>query len=146
MMSYFVQLFVASLFVTASAAIDTHLGVYKGIARNASGPLQLGNSSAVNTIFQLQSSDDSLYLRANARGGSTVTVASWPLSRVAYTTESLSAKGLTKGPLHLRRSMQWSISGGIRVSATVTTHGASQTADDFLGGSKVMLTLVRIGK
>ncbi|MBU3679768.1 MAG: hypothetical protein FGM32_09210 [Candidatus Kapabacteria bacterium] len=139
-----IQLVVISLILTTSAAIDAHLGVYKGVARNASGPLQLGNTTAVTTIFQLQTIGDSLHLRANARGGSNVIVASWPLTRVSCTTESLNAKGLPKGPLHLRRSMQWSISGGIRVSATVTTHGASQTTDDFFGGAKVMLTLVRV--
>lgn len=142
-MSALSQLVIAGLILTASAAIDTHLGVYKGVARNASGPLQLGNGTAANTVFQLQTVRDSLFLRANARGGSSVTVAVWPLTRVSCTGESLSAKGLQKGSLHLRRSMRWSLSGGIRVSATLTTHGASQPADDFFGGSKVLLTMMK---
>lgn len=142
-MSLIANLYLASITLVASLAIDPHLGVYKGVARNASGPLQLGNSTAVTTIFQLQTTGDSLHLRANARGGNTVIVASWPLTRVSCTGESLSAKGLQKGPLHLRRSLQWSLSGGIRVSAMVTTHGASQPADDFFGGSKVQLTLIK---
>lgn len=144
MMSLLTNLILAGIILAAFTAIDPHLGVYKGVARNASGPLQLGNTTAVTTIFQLQTSGDSLYLRANARGGNNVVVASWPLTRISYTGESLSAKGLPKGPLHLRRSMRWSLSGGIRVSATVTTHGASQTSDDFFGGSTVTLTLVKL--
>ena len=142
-MSLIANLILACTTLVASAAIDPHLGVYKGVARNASGPLQLGNSTAVTTIFQLQTTSDSLHLRANARGGNTVIVASWPHTRVSCTGESLSAKGLQKGPLRLRRSMQWSLSGGIRVSATVTTHGASQSPDDFFGGSTVILTLIK---
>lgn len=127
-----------------SADVTSHVGVYRGTARNAAGTLQLGNNSATTSVFQLETVKDSLYLKGNARGGTAIVLASWPLSRVESTKESIKAKGLSKGPLHHRRSLQWNISGGIRVSATIITNGASQPPDDFFGGSEVMLTLLKV--
>ncbi len=126
------------------SSLSTHTGVYRGTARNAAGPLQLGNADAVNTVFRLTVTGDSLFLRANTRSGTIVDVGAWPTSRVKTTSTTLSATGLLKGPLRLRRDLQWTLSGGIRVAAVVTTRNPSQKADDYFGGGTVNLTLMKI--
>ena len=137
--------FLVSLLLAAlqSHPIDRLTGVFKGSARNQSGVLQLGGT-ATNTVFQLQHVADSLHLRALTLSGTERTIASWPLSRVTISGESFTAKGLTKGPLHLRRTLTWTLSAGIRVSATVRTNAASQQSDDFFGGGEVTLTAVKV--
>ena len=119
-------------------------GVFQGTARNASGVLQLGGQAATNTVFELMQSRDSLQLKAISRSGTNTTVASWHIKRVTVLGQTLNAKGLTRGPLHLRRSCTWTQLGGIRVQATITTNGASQRSDDFFGGGEVMLSLIKI--
>lgn len=138
-------LFAVLLAVTAqSTQLSTHEGVYRGTARNTAGTLQLGNTDAVKTVFRLDVAGDSLYLKANTRGASESVVGAWPTSRVSATETTFSAKGLSKGPLHLRRDLHWTISGGVRVSATITTRNPSQRPDDYFGGSSVSLTLLKI--
>jgi hypothetical protein len=135
----------ASLLLAAlqSHPIDRLTGVFKGSARNQSGVLQLGGT-ATNTVFQLQHVADSLHLRASTLSGTERTIASWPLSRVTISGDSFTAKGLPKGPLHLRRTLTWTLSAGIRVSATIRTNAASQKSDDFFGGGEVILTAVKV--
>lgn len=129
--------------------VRTHVGTFKGTARNAAGPLQL-EGAATTTIFTLSVTADSLYLRALAAGGQERTIAAWPLTRVICAGEMLKANGATAtttattGPLHLRRTMMWNLKGGIRAEATVSTKGSSQPADDFFGGSEVQLTLLKV--
>lgn len=137
--------FIVSLLLVAlqSHPIDRLTGVFKGSARNQSGVLQLGGT-ATNTVFQLQHAADSLHLRAITMSGTERTIASWALSRITISGDSFTAKGLPKGPLHLRRSLTWTQSAGIRVSATITTNAASQQPDDFFGGGEVMLSLMKI--
>lgn len=137
--------FLVSLLLVAlqSPPIDRLTGVFKGSARNQSGVLQLGGT-ATNTVFQLQHTADSLHLRALTLSGTERTIASWPLSRVTISGESFTAKGLPKGPLHLRRTLTWTLSAGIRVSATIRTNAASQRSDDFFGGGEVTLTAVKV--
>jgi hypothetical protein len=126
-----------------SPHVDSLTGVFKGSARNQSGVLQLGGT-ATNTVFQLQHVADSLHLRALTLSGTERTIASWPLSRVTISGDSFTAKGLPKGPLHLRRTLTWTLSAGIRVSATIRTNAASQKSDDFFGGGEVILTAVKV--
>jgi hypothetical protein len=126
------------------SSLPAHTGVYKGTARNAAGTLQLGNADGVTTVFQFSVIGDSLSLRANTRSGSQMLIGTWPLSRVTATPTEISTKGLPKGPLHLRRDLQWTLSGGIRVTATVTTRNPSQKSDDFFGGGAVNLTLMKV--
>lgn len=142
-MSMIVLLLLVGTFLQPSS-LSTYTGVYKGTARNAAGALQLGNADAVNTVFQLTVIGDSLHLRANTRSGTTVDLGAWPTSRVNATSTTLSATGLLKGPLRLRRDLQWTLSGGIRVTAVVTTRNPSQKADDYFGGGTVNLTLVKL--
>lgn len=124
--------------------ISTHEGVYRGTARNAAGTLQLGNADAVNTMFRLTAVGDSVFLRANTRGGTEIVVGAWPTTRVSATSTTLSAKGLATGPLHLRRDLQWALYGGVRVAATITTRNPSQKSDDYFGGRSVSLTLMKV--
>jgi hypothetical protein len=126
------------------SSLPTHTGVYKGTARNAAETLQLGNADAVNSVFQLTVIGDSLLLQAITRSGTQIHIGTWPMSRVTATPTELSTKGLPKGPLHLRRDLQWTLSGGIRVTATVTTRNPSQKSDDFFGGGAVNLTLMKV--
>ena len=142
-MSYLIFLLLASTSLF-SQSLDTFTGVYKGTARNQGGVLQLGGASSSSSVFMLQRAGDSLHLRAVASGGAERTVGSWSVARVKTDKQVLTATGLPKGPLHLRRTLTWTQSAGIRVNATVRTSGASQTPDDFFGGSEVTLTLVKM--
>jgi hypothetical protein len=51
---------------------------------------------------------------------------------------------LPKGALHLRRTLTWKRTAGIRVNAELSTANASQREDDYFGGSRVQLTLLKI--
>ncbi|MEY2720163.1 MAG: hypothetical protein RLZZ273_1529 [Bacteroidota bacterium] len=141
-MSLFLLLLLASASLF-SQSLDTFTGVYKGTARNQGGVLQLGGASSSATVFMLARAGDSLHLRAVATGGTERTVGSWPVARVKTDNQTFTATGLTKGPLHLRRTLTWTQSAGIRVSASVRTNGASQAPDDFFGGGEVTLTLMK---
>lgn len=123
--------------------IDRFCGAFKGTARNQSGVLQLGGASA-NTIFQLQHIADSVRLSALSLNGSDRVIAAWPVSRVNVSGESLTATGLAKGPLRLRRTCTWTQTAGLRVQATIRTQGASQTSDDYFGGSEVAITAIKV--
>lgn len=127
-----------------SGTADPFLGTFQGTLRNASGVLQLGGSDATKSIVTLSASADSLVLEAIDKTGSNRRIAAWPMARVKVAGDVLTATGLSKGALHLRRSLSWKRSGGIRVSAELTTAGASQREDDYFGGGRVMLTLLKI--
>lgn len=124
--------------------VAPHLGTYQGTLRNASGVLQLGGADATKSVVKLSISGDSLVLEAIDKAGTLRRLATWPMSRVNVAGEVLTATGASTGAIHLRRSLTWKLSGGIRVSAELTTAGASQRDDDFFGGSRVMLTLLKI--
>ncbi|MFN4984826.1 MAG: hypothetical protein ACK5GI_01605 [Ignavibacteria bacterium] len=141
-------LFLLAPFTIFAQSPDAFTGVFKGTARNNGGVLQLGGAASSSTVFMLQRTGDSLHLRAVASGGTERTIGSWPVARVktdkpSPTEQVLTATGLPKGPLHLRRTLTWTQSAGIRVSATVRTNNASQTQDDFFGGGEVTLTLMK---
>ncbi len=124
--------------------VAPHLGTFQGTLRNASGVLQLGGADASKSVVKLSFSGDSLVLEAIDKAGTLRRLASWPMSRVSVSGDALTATGVSRGALHLRRSLTWKLIGGIRVSAELTTAGASQREDDFFGGSRVMLTLLKI--
>lgn len=142
-MSFLLLLLLASVSLF-SQSLNSFTGVYKGTARNQGGVLQLGGASSSSTVFMLARTGDSLHLRAVASGGVERTIGSWPVARVKTDKQTLTATGLFKGPLHLRRTLTWTQSAGIRVSASVRTSGASQTPDDFFGGGEVTLTLMKV--
>lgn len=121
-----------------------HLGTYQGTLRNAAGVLQLGGADATKSVVVLSVIADSLRLEAMDKTGSMKRVATWPLSRVTAQGDSFTASGVRKGALHLRRTITWKRSGGIRVNAELTTVNASQREDDYFGGSRVTLTLLKI--
>ncbi|MEN9282071.1 MAG: hypothetical protein RL594_1006 [Bacteroidota bacterium] len=125
-------------------ALESHLGTFRGTARNASGILQLGSDASATTVFELDNRNDSLALRAITKSGRRLTVAVWPMGRVSVRGSTLTAQGLRTGPLHQRRTLDWNVTAGIRVSATLTTNGASQKHDDFFGGGSVQLTLLKV--
>ena len=124
--------------------IGSHLGTYQGTLRNAAGVLQLGGADATKSVVVLSVVADSLRLEAIDQTGSMRRIATWPLSRVKTQGDSLTASGGGRGALHLRRTLIWKRSGGIRVNAELTTAYASQREDDYFGGSRVTLTLVKI--
>ena len=124
--------------------VGAYLGTFQGTLRNASGVLQLGGADATKSVVQLSVSRDSLVLEAIDKTGTSRRLATWPMSRVTVAGDALKATGASKGALHLRRSLTWKLIGGIRVSAELTTAGASQREDDFFGGSRVLLTLLKI--
>lgn len=128
----------------SSGAANSFLGTFQGTLRNASGVLQLGGADATKSVVTLKASADSLLLEAMDKTGSIRRIAAWPMARVKVAGDVLAATGFSKGALHLRRSLSWKRSGGIRVSAELTTSGASQREDDYFGGSRVMLTLLKI--
>jgi hypothetical protein len=125
-----------------NASITAHLGTYQGTLRNASGVLQLGGADATKSVVVLSASADSLRLDAMDKGGTLRRIGSWPMTRVTAAGESFT--GVQKGPLHLRRTLTWKRTAGIRVNAELTTANASQREDDYFGGSRVQLTLLKI--
>ena len=133
-----------SMHGTAPTDITAHLGTYQGTLRNASGVLQLGGADATKSVVVLSASADSLRLDAMDKGGTLRRIGSWPMTRVTAAGESFTATGVQKGPLHLRRTLTWKRTAGIRVNAELTTANASQREDDYFGGSRVQLTLLKI--
>jgi len=128
----------------APTDITAHLGTYQGTLRNASGVLQLGGADATKSVVVLSVSADSLRLDAMDKAGAMRRIGSWPMTRVTTAGESLTATGLPKGALHLRRTLTWKRTAGIRVNAELSTANASQREDDYFGGSRVQLTLLKI--
>jgi len=124
--------------------ITAHLGTYQGKLRNASGVLQLGGADATKSVVVLSASADSLRLDAMDKAGTMRRIGSWPMTRVSAAGESFTATGLPKGALHLRRTLTWKRTAGIRVNAELSTAKASQREDDYFGGSRVQLTLLKI--
>jgi hypothetical protein len=124
--------------------ITAHLGTYQGTLRNASGVLQLGGADATKSVVVLSASADSLRLDAMDKAGTMRRIGSWPMTRVSAAGESFTANGLPKGALHLRRTLTWKRTAGIRVNAELSTANASQREDDYFGGSRVQLTLLKI--
>lgn len=144
LVSFLCAWWLASAIAQATPSVASFIGTFQGTLRNASGVLQLGGADATKSIVKLSTSRDSLILEAIDKTGTLRRIATWPLSRVSVAGDALTATGVSKGALHLRRSLTWKLIGGIRVSAELTTAGASQREDDFFGGSRVMLTLLKI--
>lgn len=128
----------------APASLQPHLGSYRGTLRNAAGIAQLGSADSVTTTVTLEQVRDSLFLRAIKRSGTQQTIGAWPASRVSFTSTTITAKGLQRGPLHLRRDMTWTLTAGIRANAELRLRGKATADDDYFGGRVVALTLLKV--
>jgi hypothetical protein len=124
--------------------LTPHVGVYRGTVRNAAGVAQLGTAESVTTAVTLSQTKDSVLLSAITRSGTERIIGSWPNGRVIVSGTTITAKGVKHGPLPNRRSLTWTISGGIRVQAELNTLGTSSTDEDFFGGKVVSMTLLKV--
>ena len=135
---------IAILLLQVQPALTPHLGAYRGTVRNAAGVAQLGTAEAVTTTVTLSQTKDSLQLSAISRSGTKVVLGAWPNTRVKVSGNAITASGVKQGPLSIRRSLTWTLSGGIRVTATLTTHGTTTATDGFFGGKVVSMTLLKV--
>ena len=129
-------------------ALSRFTGLFRGTARSASGPLQLGLPWGVQTMFRLDTQSDSLVLRAISNSGTLDVIAAWPIRATSVHGDTLEAKGTTARASSLvnRRSLTWIQSGNFIVSAKLTTPGSPSRADDYWNSNTVRLTLMRTGQ
>lgn len=132
------------MLLQAPAAVQQHLGTYRGTLRNAAGVAQLGTSELVTTTVTLEQGQDSLRLLAVSRTGDQRLLGAWPSKRVTTSGSAITATGVPHGPLHHRRDLRWTMSGGIRVRAELTMRGKTTSDDDYFGGKVVVLTLLKV--
>lgn len=137
-------MFILAALLAITGDASTFTGAYKGTIRNVSGVGQMGSADAVSSTFRLQLHGDSLLLEGVSRSGVFVTLGAWPKNRVQVNGDVLTAKGAVNGSLRHRRTMTWKVSAGIRAQAEIITLGSSSPVDDYFGGKKMMLTLVKV--
>jgi len=138
------QIIVSALFILTLQRLDSFTGAYQGTLRNVSGVGQMGSADAVTTTFSLQLRGDSLLLEGVSRSGSLVTLGAWPKNRIRVDGDVLTVKGIARGSLRHRRTMTWKASAGIKAQVEILTLGASASEDDYFGGKKMMLTLLKV--
>jgi hypothetical protein len=100
--------------------ISPYLGIYRGSIRNTAGTAQLGLSEAVLTTVMVESTTDSLFLRAISRSAQVVTLGAWHRKQITVNDGHLTARGKDKGALEAMRSMNMQLKHNVQMMADLT--------------------------
>lgn len=123
--------------------ISPYLGVYRGTIRNTAGTAQLGLSEAVQTTVMIESTADSLFLKAISRSARVVTLGSWHRKQITVVNGCLNAKGTDKGAVEPMRSMSLHLKNNVQMTADLTLR-QPRGRETFFESGTISITAMKI--